>query len=195
MRKVLFVAPAGPGPPAADARWVDAGWLASWADGVETPPPIDNAPLLCEHGKLDPFKAAGVIDHCVGNVTARFRRAMRRRCHSTMRRCCASMASCTLSSRRVSCFFDGEPFTTVNADQHLAATMRIRQGGPLRGEGCVLVRASMPQSDAKGGHDSTGQCTGRVGCKGYRVCERRCLPCNAAVRGALAVFPALRPQS
>jgi hypothetical protein len=42
-----------------DARWVDAAWLASWADGAEAPPPIDNAPLLCEHGKLDPGKAAG----------------------------------------------------------------------------------------------------------------------------------------
>lgn len=44
---------------AADARWIDAGWLAAWADGVEAPPQIDNAPLLCEHGKLDPYKAAG----------------------------------------------------------------------------------------------------------------------------------------
>lgn len=42
-----------------NARWVHAGWLAAWADGVEAPPPVDNAPLLCEHGKLDPFKAAG----------------------------------------------------------------------------------------------------------------------------------------
>jgi hypothetical protein len=42
-----------------DARWVDAAWLGQWADGAEAPPPIDNAPLLCEHGKLDPGKAAG----------------------------------------------------------------------------------------------------------------------------------------
>ena len=38
---------------------MDAAWLGQWADGAEAPPPIDNAPLLCEHGKLDPGKAAG----------------------------------------------------------------------------------------------------------------------------------------
>lgn len=44
-----------------DARWVDAAWLGQWADGAEASPPIDNAPLLCEHGKLDPSKAAGRV--------------------------------------------------------------------------------------------------------------------------------------
>lgn len=49
--------------PAGDpGRFVSREWLQAWADGgVEAgdPPPLDNAPLLCPHGKLDPAKLAG----------------------------------------------------------------------------------------------------------------------------------------
>ena len=48
-------------------RFVAADWLAKWADsGVEAGPadPVDNAPLLCPHGKLDPAKIAG--GRCAG---------------------------------------------------------------------------------------------------------------------------------
>ena len=45
--------------PAQDCRWISASWLSTWADSEEAPPPIDNAPLLCEHGELDPTKVPG----------------------------------------------------------------------------------------------------------------------------------------
>ena len=35
-------------------RWVSAAWLKSWADAAEPPGVIDNAPLLCEHGRVPP---------------------------------------------------------------------------------------------------------------------------------------------
>ena len=52
-------------------RFVAADWLAKWADsGVEAGPadPVDNAPLLCPHGKLDPAKIAGGC--CAGGCCA-----------------------------------------------------------------------------------------------------------------------------
>ncbi len=54
VRRILAAAPVESGVGA--DRWVASGWLASWAEAAEPPPPIDNAPLLCEHGKLDPGK-------------------------------------------------------------------------------------------------------------------------------------------
>ena len=45
--------------PAAECRWLSSQWLTKWADSVEPPAPIDNAPLLCSHNKLDPTKTAG----------------------------------------------------------------------------------------------------------------------------------------
>jgi hypothetical protein len=32
--------------------------LEEWANADGTPPPVDNGPLLCSHGKLDPGKVA-----------------------------------------------------------------------------------------------------------------------------------------
>ena len=39
-------------------RFISATWLQQWADAPASspPPPIDNAPLLCPHGKLDPSR-------------------------------------------------------------------------------------------------------------------------------------------
>jgi len=45
--------------PAAECRWISCPWLTKWADSVDPPAPIDNAPLLCSHNKLDPTKTAG----------------------------------------------------------------------------------------------------------------------------------------
>lgn len=44
---------------AAECRWISTAWLTGWADSEEAPPPIDNAPLLCEHSNLDPTKVSG----------------------------------------------------------------------------------------------------------------------------------------
>ena len=39
-------------------RFVSAEWLQAWVDGDASAPvpPVDNAPLLCPHGRLDPSK-------------------------------------------------------------------------------------------------------------------------------------------
>jgi ubiquitin C-terminal hydrolase len=39
-------------------RFISSTWLQQWADAPASspPPPIDNAPLLCPHGKLDPSR-------------------------------------------------------------------------------------------------------------------------------------------
>ncbi len=41
-------------------RFISTTWLQQWADAPASspPPPIDNAPLLCQHGKLDPSRPA-----------------------------------------------------------------------------------------------------------------------------------------
>ena len=46
--------------PAAECRWISTAWLTGWADSEEAPPPIDNAPLLCEHSNLDPTTVSGM---------------------------------------------------------------------------------------------------------------------------------------
>ena len=40
--------------PDAPFRWVATEWLRKWADGVDAPGAIDNAGLLCKHGKVPP---------------------------------------------------------------------------------------------------------------------------------------------
>ena len=69
-QEVAHAQPAGAGPsgargssclPAGDlGRFVATEWLSAWADGdpATPPPPIDNSPLLCPHGRLDPAKMA-----------------------------------------------------------------------------------------------------------------------------------------
>lgn len=55
----LVESAAGEGMPAGDpGRFISATWLQSWADAPASapPPPIDNAPLLCTHVKLDPTR-------------------------------------------------------------------------------------------------------------------------------------------
>ena len=70
-----------PPPPRARApgdagRFVARDWLQAWADGGvegEGPGPVDNSPLLCPHGKLDPAKLPGAgRGHCerAGGVRA-----------------------------------------------------------------------------------------------------------------------------
>lgn len=41
------------------SRFVSAAWLGAWAGERPDPPPVDNGPLLCEHGKLDLRKVQG----------------------------------------------------------------------------------------------------------------------------------------
>ena len=58
VRQVVELA-ASNGMPAGDpGKFISATWLQSWADAPAStpPPPIDNAPLLCTHGKLDPTR-------------------------------------------------------------------------------------------------------------------------------------------
>lgn len=57
IRAVLEAAPVAD--PAEECRWISAAWLSNWADSEESAPPIDNAPLLCEHSQLDPTKVPG----------------------------------------------------------------------------------------------------------------------------------------
>ncbi len=107
VRRVLEVAPAEPGRDSS-ARWVDSGWLAGWADGAESPPPVDNAPLLCEHGRLDPFKATGAVqcafDSCATNRRRqKGKEGARQRASSTVRCCCASTGGWTPSRPQVRC--------------------------------------------------------------------------------------------
>lgn len=39
-------------------RWICGEWLRSWADS-EMQDPIDNTPLLCEHGAVSPASLPG----------------------------------------------------------------------------------------------------------------------------------------
>lgn len=49
-------------PPNDPGRFISSTWLQEWADAEAAAPPgpIDNAPLLCPHGKLDPARTTAM---------------------------------------------------------------------------------------------------------------------------------------
>ena len=54
VRSILEACPVPPH--ASDWRWISSAWLDSWANNDGDPTAIDNSPLLCSHGELDPKK-------------------------------------------------------------------------------------------------------------------------------------------
>ena len=55
VRSILEAAAVPPESPGA-GRWVHTSWLEEWANAEGEPREVDNRPLLCAHGRLDPGK-------------------------------------------------------------------------------------------------------------------------------------------